>query len=84
MRRDGLWFHGMTFIACYMCVLVFQTYWAIATMRDTRWGTRNSTVEHRPVDPVLLTDLPAAAVASSDAHTQTAFRPRAGVLLGTP
>jgi hyaluronan synthase len=57
VRRDGLWFHGLTFIACYMCVLVFQTYWAMATMRDTRWGTRDSTVEHKAVDPALLTDL---------------------------
>jgi hyaluronan synthase len=56
-RRDGLWFHGLTFIACYMCVLVFQTYWAILTMRDSRWGTRDSTVEHRPIDPRLLNDL---------------------------
>jgi hyaluronan synthase len=60
-RRDGLWFHGLTFIACYMSVLVFQTYWAMATMRDTRWGTRDSTVEHKRIDPALLTDLPAVA-----------------------
>ncbi|HEX5616491.1 MAG TPA: glycosyltransferase [Acidimicrobiia bacterium] len=49
-RRTGLWYHGMTFVAIYMSVLVFQTYWGIATMRDTRWGTRDSTVEHRSVD----------------------------------
>ncbi|HLK94203.1 MAG TPA: glycosyltransferase [Nocardioidaceae bacterium] len=62
-RRDGLWFHGLTFIACYMCVLVFQTYWAMLTMRDTRWGTRDSTVEHKAIDPLLLTDLlPAASI----------------------
>jgi hyaluronan synthase len=58
VRGDGLWFHGLTFIACYMTVLVFQTYWAMATMRNTKWGTRDSTVEHRPVDPALLVDLP--------------------------
>jgi hyaluronan synthase len=84
VRRDGLWFHGLTFIACYMCVLVFQTYWAIATMRDTRWGTRNSTVEHRPVDPLLLTDLPAATTGSSQPHSESAARDHSVVLLGTP
>ncbi len=47
---DGLWYHGMTFVALYMSVLVFQTYWGILTMRDTRWGTRASTVEHAPID----------------------------------
>ena len=57
-RHDGLWFHGMTFVALYMSVLVFQTYWGIFTMRDTRWGTRASTVEHARIDQGLLTALP--------------------------
>jgi hyaluronan synthase len=57
VRRDGLWFHGMTFVALYMTTLVFQTYWGMLTMRDTRWGTRDSTVEHRPVDQQQVTDL---------------------------
>lgn len=57
-RNDGLWFHGVTFVGLYMAVLVFQTYWGILTMRDTRWGTRASTVDHRPVDPERVTHLP--------------------------
>ena len=57
-RHDGLWFHGMTFVALYMTVLVFQTYWGIFTMRDTRWGTRASTVEHAKIDQSVLTALP--------------------------
>ncbi|MDP1795319.1 MAG: glycosyltransferase, partial [Acidimicrobiales bacterium] len=56
-RDDGMWFHGMTFVGLYMSVLVFQTYWGMATMRDTRWGTRDSTVEHNEVDPELVTAL---------------------------
>jgi len=56
-RNDGLWYHGMTFVAMYMTVLVFQTYWGIFTMRDTRWGTRASTVGHARIDPDLLTAL---------------------------
>jgi hyaluronan synthase len=56
-RQDGVWHHGMTFVLVYMCFLVFQTYWAIATMRDTRWGTRASTVDHNPIDQSLLTVL---------------------------
>ena len=82
VRRDGLWFHGLTFIACYMTVLVFQTYWAIFTMRDTRWGTRDSTVEHRPVDPALLTDLsgaPGPVVAVEGAAPAAASRGLAAV-----
>jgi hyaluronan synthase len=54
-RQDGMWHHGMTFVLVYMCFLVFQTYWAIATMRDTRWGTRASTVDHHPIDQSKLT-----------------------------
>jgi hyaluronan synthase len=60
-RRSGLWHHGMTFILVYMTVLVFQTFWGIATMRDNRWGTRDATVDTTTVDPKLLTVLPAYA-----------------------
>jgi hypothetical protein len=53
----------MTFILLYMTVLVFQTYWGILTMRDTRWGTRSSTVDHARIDPAGLTVLaPAGAI----------------------
>ena len=60
-RKSGLWPHGMTFVAIYMGVLVFQTDWGIFTMRDNRWGTRDSTVDHAPIDPELLTVLPPEA-----------------------
>jgi hyaluronan synthase len=60
-RKSGLWPHGMTFVAVYMSILVFQTYWGIFTMRDNRWGTRDSTVDHAPIDPALLTALPREA-----------------------
>ena len=56
-RKSGLWPHGMTFVAIYMAVLVFQTYWGIFTMRDTRWGTRDATVDHAPIDQMGLTAL---------------------------
>lgn len=49
-RHAGLWYHGLSFVAIYMSILVFQTYWGILTMRDNRWGTRSSTVAHEPVD----------------------------------
>jgi hyaluronan synthase len=61
-RQDGVWHHGLTFVLVYMCFLVFQTYWAIATMRDTRWGTRASTVDHNPIDQTLVTALVPADV----------------------
>jgi hypothetical protein len=44
-RSSGLWHHGMTFVAVYMTVLVFQTYWGIAKIRDNGWGTRDATVD---------------------------------------
>ena len=62
-RHDGLWHHGLTFVVLYMGVLVFQTYWGILTMRDTRWGTRASTVDHNPIDQMHVTALPAEEVA---------------------
>ena len=60
-RVDGLWYHGLTFVGLYMSVLVFQTYWGIATMRDTRWGTRASTVEHAALDQARITSLPSTS-----------------------
>ena len=59
-RPDGLWFHGVTFVGLYMTVLVFQTYWGMLTMRDTRWGTRASTVDHAAIDQQQVTALPPA------------------------
>ena len=56
-RHDGLWHHGMSFVLLYMTVLVFQTYWGMLTMRDTRWGTRASTVDHNPIDQGSVTAL---------------------------
>jgi hyaluronan synthase len=69
-RPDGLWFHGVSFVALYMTVLVFQTYWGILTMRDTRWGTRDATVDHAAIDPDQVTVLlPADREAATAAPT---------------
>jgi hyaluronan synthase len=43
VRRSPLWWHGITFVAVYMVFLVWQTYYALATIRNTSWGTRDST-----------------------------------------
>ena len=75
-RHDGLWFHGMTFVALYMCVLVFQTYWGILTMRDTRWGTRASTVEHAEVDQALVVALSAGETLPTGETAMVKARPR--------
>ena len=42
-RRSPLWYHGITFIVIYMAFLVWQTYYALLTLRNTNWGTRAST-----------------------------------------
>jgi hyaluronan synthase len=41
-RRSPLWWHGITFVAVYIVFLVWQTYYALFTLRDTGWGTRAS------------------------------------------
>jgi hyaluronan synthase len=70
-RRSGLWHYGMTFILVYMTVLVFQTYWGIATMRDNRWGTRDATVDTTDIDPALLIVLEANQVAGAPPDATT-------------
>jgi hyaluronan synthase len=42
-RKSPLWHHGITFIVIYMAFLVWLTYYALLTLRDTGWGTRAST-----------------------------------------
>ena len=74
-RHDGLWYHGMTFVALYMSVLVFQTYWGILTMRDTRWGTRASTVEHATLDQSLVVALAAGETLVGDGAVAARARP---------
>ena len=39
-HRNRLWIYGVAFSFLYMTVLVWQIYWAIATVRRTHWGTR--------------------------------------------
>ncbi len=38
--RNGLWVYGIIFSAFYMFVLVWQTYYALCTVRKNHWGTR--------------------------------------------
>jgi hyaluronan synthase len=40
--RDSVWIFGMLFIFVYLAFLVWQTYYAIVTIRRTRWGTRGA------------------------------------------
>ena len=58
-RRSPLWYHGLTFVLIYMSVLVWQTYYALATIRNSGWGTRAST---HGDDAGEVTVLPPAAV----------------------
>lgn len=72
-KKGSLWYHGMTFVALYMSVLVFQTYWGILTMRDTSWGTRASTVEHASIDQNLLTAILPTAPRMDELEAVRAF-----------
>lgn len=38
--RNWLWVYGITFSVFYMTVLVWQTYYAMLTVRRNHWGTR--------------------------------------------
>jgi hyaluronan synthase len=38
--RNGLWIYGILFSAFYMLILVWQTYYAMCTVRRNHWGTR--------------------------------------------
>jgi hyaluronan synthase len=51
-RRSPLWWHGLTFVGMYISFLVWQTYYALFTLRNTSWGTRAS--EHREDDGEVL------------------------------
>ena len=42
-RRSPLWWQGLTWAAVYITLLVWQLYYALATIRNTAWGTRSST-----------------------------------------
>lgn len=39
-RASPWWWAGLAFVGLYVSVLIWQTYWAIATSRRTAWGTR--------------------------------------------
>ncbi|HET7293280.1 MAG TPA: glycosyltransferase [Vicinamibacteria bacterium] len=38
--RSGLWVYGVAFSFFYMLILVWQTYYALLTVRRNHWGTR--------------------------------------------
>ena len=38
--RNSLWVYGISFSVFYMLVLVWQTYYALFTVRQNHWGTR--------------------------------------------
>jgi hyaluronan synthase len=39
-HKSRLWIYGLVFSIFYMTVLVWQTYYALATVRRNHWGTR--------------------------------------------
>ena len=53
-RRSPMWFHGISFVLVYMTMLVWQTYYALFTLRDTSWGTRPSTYDDEEGETVAI------------------------------
>jgi hyaluronan synthase len=39
-KKQPYWWAGVAFVFLYATVLIWQTYWALATARKTAWGTR--------------------------------------------
>jgi hyaluronan synthase len=44
-RYDTLWVFGVIFVFFYLTFLLWQTYWAILTSRNSSWGTRGAAPE---------------------------------------
>jgi hyaluronan synthase len=44
-RYDTLWVFGVIFVFFYLTFLLWQTYWAILTSRNSSWGTRGVPAE---------------------------------------
>lgn len=42
------WWYGIVFVGFYLAFLLWQTYWAIATLRTAKWGTRPATAGITP------------------------------------
>jgi hyaluronan synthase len=54
VRRSPLWYHGITFAAMYVVLLVWQLYYAVVTLRDTGWGTRDSSHHEEEGEVVVV------------------------------
>ena len=42
-RYNARWWFGIMFVGFYVVFLLWQTYWAIFTIRTAKWGTRPAT-----------------------------------------
>ena len=47
-RYDTLWVFGVMFVFFYIAFLLWQTYYALLTSRNSSWGTRAATAETAP------------------------------------
>jgi hyaluronan synthase len=47
-RYDTLWIFGVMFVFFYIAFLLWQTYYAILTSRNSSWGTRGAPAEAAP------------------------------------
>jgi hyaluronan synthase len=47
-RYDTLWVFGVMFVFFYIAFLLWQTYYAILTSRNSSWGTRSAPAEATP------------------------------------
>ena len=70
-KYNSRWFFGIVFVAFYLVFLLWQTYWAILTLRTAKWGTRPSTAGSDTSQEVapssVLTLVPACPANGSEA-----------------
>jgi hyaluronan synthase len=51
-RYDTIWVFGVVFVFFYIAFMLWQTYYAVLTARNTNWGTRPSSAEPVPAEGV--------------------------------
>jgi hyaluronan synthase len=65
-RYSSRWWYGIVFVGFYLAFLLWQTYWAIATLRTAKWGTRPATAGMTPKH--IAAAMPALAGAAGSEH----------------
>jgi hyaluronan synthase len=61
-HRDGMGWYSLIWILFYLVILSWQVFWAMLTLKDNRWGTREA---KHPSGEIRQVSLPVIQVASA-------------------